>query len=113
MKNTRKRQKAAAPGKLVDKTVAFVGKFGYHDMFLASYQTLVVAEGGRVVDMDRTVPDYLVAGEGRAGNPPAIVAKIQKKHSTVYLLDETSFCQFMLPSREELCAELRSGPREY
>src|SRR5260370_36976098 len=81
-------------------------------MFLARYKDYAFADGGKVVDLDTTLPDYLVAGEGRGGNPPAAVAKVQKQHPSVQVLDEADFCRFLLPSREELLAEIRSGPRD-
>lgn len=104
-----KKQKPAG-GKLAGKTVAFVGKFGYRDMFLEKYQGYAHEEGGQVVDLDSTVPDYLVVGEGRGGKPPSVVAKVQKQHPTIQILDEADFCRLLLPSREELYALLRSGP---
>jgi uncharacterized protein YjbI with pentapeptide repeats len=109
-----KGSKGKAPvGKLAGKTVAFVGKFGYRDMFLDRHRADVLAQGGTVVEVDAAVPDYLVAGEGRGGNPPAMVAKVQKQHPSVQVLDEADFCKLLTPSREELHAELRAGPREY
>jgi uncharacterized protein YjbI with pentapeptide repeats len=98
-------------GKLAGKTVAFVGKFGYQDMFREDYEAFVVEDGGTVVDLASAVPDYLVAGEGRGGNPPAAVAAIQKKHPSVHVLDEEDFCRFLLPTAEELTAVLRAGER--
>jgi uncharacterized protein YjbI with pentapeptide repeats len=98
-----------AKGKLAGKTVAFVGKFGYHDMFLPHYQNYALAEGATVVDAESAVPDYLVAGEGRGGNPPAVVAKVTKLHRRVQVLEVVDFCRLLTPSREELCAELRAG----
>jgi uncharacterized protein YjbI with pentapeptide repeats len=101
------------PGKLAGKTVAFVGKFGPRDMWLDQYRRYVTGEKGKVVDAEKAVPDYLVAGEGRGGNPPAAVAKIQKKHPSVQVVDEAGLCQLLLPSPDELCAELRAGPMKY
>ena len=57
-----------ATGKLAGKTVAFVGKFGYRDMFLDQFANQVVRAGGEVVDAAKTIPDYLFVGEGRGGN---------------------------------------------
>jgi uncharacterized protein YjbI with pentapeptide repeats len=101
------------PGKLAGKTVAFVGKFGYADIFLEGYKKYARAAGGKVVNAESAAPDYLVAGEGRGGNPPGAVAKIQKKHPAVEVLDEEAFCRLLLPSRAELLAELRSGRRDH
>ena len=100
-------------GTLAGKAVAFVGKFGYRDMFLDNYRTFVVAAGGSVVAAGSAVPDYLVAGEGRGGKPPAVVAQLSKKHPTIQILDEAEFCRLLLPLREEFATDLRSGPREH
>ncbi|HEV3238229.1 MAG TPA: pentapeptide repeat-containing protein [Gemmataceae bacterium] len=105
-----KNDRAAA--KLKGKTVAFVGKFGYRDMNLARLKGFVAADGGKVVKLESSVPDYLITGEGRGGSPPAIVAKVQKQHPNVQILDEADFCRLLLPSRDELLAEIRSGPRD-
>jgi uncharacterized protein YjbI with pentapeptide repeats len=94
------------------KTVAFVGKFGYHDMFLRNYRAYVTAEGGSVVDID-AAPDYLVVGQGRGGKPPGVVAQLQKKHPAASVLDEADFCRLLLPTADELAAVLRAGRREY
>ena len=104
---------ATTKGKLAGKTVAFVGKFGYADMWLEQYQKFATLEGGKVVDAASTVPDYLIAGEGRGGNPPAIVAKVQAKHPAVQVLDGAGFCQLLLPTGDELIAILNSEARDY
>ena len=65
----KKKSATSAGGKLQGKTVAFVGKFGYTDMFRAQFAQLVVREGGTVVEPSQTVPDYLFVGEGRGGKP--------------------------------------------
>ncbi|HEY7314069.1 MAG TPA: pentapeptide repeat-containing protein [Gemmataceae bacterium] len=109
----RAKAKPARAGKLAGKTVAFVGKFGYRDWFRKDYQAYVVAEGGSVVDITTAIPDYLVAGEGRGGNPPAAVVAIQKKYPFVHVLDEEDFCRILLLTADELAAVLRSGEREY
>ena len=105
-------ERPPAAKKLAGKTVAFVGKFGYRDMWRDRCLPCVIAEGGEVVDAESAVPDYLVVGEGRGGNPPSAVAKVQKKHPSVQVLDLAECCRMLMPSREELLAELRSGPRE-
>jgi uncharacterized protein YjbI with pentapeptide repeats len=102
-----------AAGKLAGKTVAFVGKFGYRDMFLDHYRKWIAAEGGTVVDLDTTVPDYLVAGEGRGGNPPAAVAKVQKQHPSVQVLSETELAEMVMPTPEEFLAEVRAGQKDH
>jgi hypothetical protein len=45
-------------------------------------------KGGKVVDRESAVHDYLVAGADRGGNPPSVVAKMQKQHPTVQILNE-------------------------
>jgi len=102
-----------AQGKLTGKTVAFVGKFGYQDMWLDKYKAYVASEGGRVVDTEKTIPDYLVAGKGRRGNPPGAVARIKKQHPTIQILDAAGFCQLLLPAPDEFHVELRSGPKDH
>jgi uncharacterized protein YjbI with pentapeptide repeats len=96
--------------KLAGKTVAFVGKFGYGGHDLDAMLPLVATEGGSVVDGVKTAPDYLVAGDGVGGNPPAAVAKIQKKHPQVQLLDQAGFYQLVNPTAEEFRALIKSGP---
>jgi len=99
-----------APGKLAGKTVAFVGKFGYSDMFRERYEGYATQAGATVVDADTTVPDYLVAGEGRGGKPPGAVAKFNKQHPEVPVLEVAELCQMLVPSPEALLAEWRRGP---
>ncbi len=101
-----------AAGKLAGKTVAFVGKFGYGDSQRTRYQQYTEREGGAVVDVESAAPDYLVVGEGRGGQPPAVVAKVLKKHPGVQALDLADFCRLLMPSRDELLADLRAGPHE-
>src|SRR5262245_56291883 len=102
--------KSRTTGKLAGKTVAFVGKFGYGDTVVKKLSAVVAATGGKVV-AESARPDYLVAGEGRGGNPPAAVAKVQKQNPAVQVLDLAGFCQMMLPSPDELLAEIRAGLR--
>jgi uncharacterized protein YjbI with pentapeptide repeats len=107
-----KNKKATPPtGKLAGKTVAFVGKFGYRDMHRSRYEEQVVIEGGSVVNLDRTVPDFLFVGEGRGGKPPAEVAKTQKVAPAVTVLDTAAFLQFLLPDPERLMHEIGKGRR--
>src|SRR5262245_22041524 len=94
-------------GKLAGKNVAFVGRFGYG--ILDQAKKLAAAEAGQIVDA-ATGPDYLVAGEGQGGNPPAAVAKVQKKHPGVHVLDMSDFWALLVPTREEFLALLASGP---
>jgi hypothetical protein len=67
----KKRKATPSSGKLARKTVAFVGKFGYGGRDLDAMKALVAAEGGSVVESEKIAPDYLVAGAGVGGNPPA------------------------------------------
>jgi len=97
-------------GKLTKKTIAFVGKFGYGTYSLDTMKALVAAEGGTVVEADKAAPDYLVAGAGVGGNPPAAIAKIQKKHPQVPVIDQASFYQLVNPTAEEFRALMLSGP---
>ncbi len=100
----------ATAGKLADKTVAFVGKFGYGARDLDAMKALVAAEGGSVVEADKTAPDYLVAGAGVGGNPPAAVAKIHKKHPQIQLIDQASFYQIANPTAAEFLQLMLTGP---
>lgn len=97
-------------GNLTGKTVTFVGKFGYGGRDLEAMKALVAAEGGSVVEGEKTAPDYLVAGAGVGGNPPAAIAKIQKKHPHVHPIDEASFYQLVNPTAEEFLEIVVSGP---
>jgi uncharacterized protein YjbI with pentapeptide repeats len=103
-------KKKALPGKLAGKTVAFVGKFGYGGRDLEPMKQLVAAEGGTVVDGIKAPPDYLVAGSGVGGNPPAAVAKIQKKYPQIQAIDEVAFYQLVKPTVEEFRKIVLSGP---
>jgi hypothetical protein len=107
------KSKKAAAGKLAGKTVAFVGKFGYKNCDLKFCTEIAESEGGTVVDGEKTVPDYLVAGAGVGGNPPAVVAKIQKKNPQVQTLDLSDFYQLTAPTMEDFLAILRSGPKDW
>ncbi len=105
-----KKKATSTAGKLAGKTVALVGKFGYGGRDLDVMRALVAAEGGSVVEGEKTAPDYLVAGAGVGGNPPAAVAKIQKKHPPVQVIDEASFYQMVNPTAEEFREIMLSGP---
>jgi uncharacterized protein YjbI with pentapeptide repeats len=99
-------------GKLHGQSVAFVGKFGYKDMNLSNYEPLVLAHGGTLVKTDAPDIDYLFVGEGRGGNPPGDVAKIQNRLPAVNVLNEADFQTFLLPSADELLRELQQGRRD-
>ena len=90
--------------------MAFVGKIGYGGRDLEPMKALVAAEGGSVVDGEKTAPDYLVAGAGVGGNPPAAIAKIQKKHPQIQPIDQAGFYQLVNPTAEEFREILLSGP---
>ncbi len=107
------RKTAPTKGKLAGKTIAFVGKFGYRDMWLEQYQKFTSIEGGKVVDVASTVPDYLITGEGRGGNPPALVAKIQANHPAVRVLDVAGYCKFLLPTRDQLISMLHAAAQDH
>src|SRR5689334_19062630 len=104
--------KSPPEGKLAGKTVALVGKFGYHDCNRPRYANQVTRAGGVVVDAATAVPDILFVGEGRGGKPPAEVAKVQKKSPAVQILDAAGFMQLVIPDREELLQEIGRGRRE-
>ena len=97
---------SASQGKLHGLTVAFVGKFGYSNYELHKYQPLVLAQGGTIVKADASQIDYLFVGEGRNGNPPGDVAKIQKRLPAVQVLGLADFPAFLLPNRDELLQQL-------
>jgi uncharacterized protein YjbI with pentapeptide repeats len=101
-------QADATTHSLAGKTVAFVGKFGYQDLWLKILQTWAANRGGIVVDADQK-PQYLVWGEGRGGRPPGDVARIQKRHPAVTALDQAAFLQLVLPSGDELLEAFRAG----
>ena len=108
------KKKAAAASKskkLAGQTVAFVGKFGYGKSDLEMMQKLAAKEGAKVVEADKTVPDYLVAGEGVGGNPPAAIAKLQKKQPQLQPIDQAAFYQLVNPTPEEFLALMLSETR--
>src|SRR6185437_9613228 len=100
-----------AAGKLAGKKVAFVGKFGYRDWNRSLLQRAVQSEGGAVVEPTAT-PDCLVYGEGRGGNLPGDVAKIQKKHPAVQVYSVADFAQLLTPDRDEFLQLLRAGAKD-
>src|SRR5579871_1143174 len=102
----------AKAGKLAGMTIAFVGKFGYKNSILNSCQEIATSEGGTIVDPDQAALDYLVAGAGSGGNAPASVAKIQKKHPKVHVLDLDDFYKLTRPSPDEIISLLRAEPQE-
>ncbi len=97
---------SASQGKLHGQTVAFVGKFGYSNYELHKYEPLVLALGGTIVKADASQIDYLFVGEGRNGNPPGDVAKIQKRIPAVQVMGLADFPAFLLPDRAELLQQL-------
>jgi uncharacterized protein YjbI with pentapeptide repeats len=98
---------AESARRLAGKTVALVGKFGYRDMQRDLYTNQVTRAGGKVVDPAKTVPDYLLVGEGRGGKPPADVAKLQKKSPSIEILTLND----LMLTREELLQEISRGRR--
>ncbi len=98
--------------KLAGKAVAFVGDIGYRNMGLEDAKSSASMQGATVVDAETARPDLLVVGTGRGGKPPAIVAKLEKKHPHMEVVDETGFCRLIAPTRDELLAELRAGTGE-
>jgi uncharacterized protein YjbI with pentapeptide repeats len=103
-----KKKGKPARGKLADKRVALVGDCTHRP----TYMGWIVRAGGTLVDPETTVPDYLVAGRGRGGKPPAIVAEIQRRRPAVQVLDPGGFQRLLAPTGEELLAALRAGPLE-
>jgi uncharacterized protein YjbI with pentapeptide repeats len=108
-----KKPKPGAAKKLAGKTVGFVGKFGYSNMYRARYEKLAKAAGAKVVDPEQTAPDMLVQGEGRGGKPPALVAKIQTQSPQTAVVDEAGLCALLTPFPDELAAEMRCGKMDY
>jgi uncharacterized protein YjbI with pentapeptide repeats len=106
-KTTSKSKKA--PGKLAGKTLALVGKFGYKDSGRERYEGRARRAGGKLVDATKTNPDYLIVGEGQRGNPPAIVAVVQKRHPAVQVFDLAGMSQLLAPTADELLAEIAAG----
>jgi uncharacterized protein YjbI with pentapeptide repeats len=95
-------------GKLAGKTVAFIGKFGYLDLQRRRYGDIVAAEGGKVVDYRKKNPDYLWVGEGRGGKPPSDVAKVQKSHPAVNVLETKDFVQLLMPDANTILRLLKA-----
>lgn len=100
------------PNKLMGKTVAFVGKFS-PGADLDDLKELVAAEGGSVVDPAKVLPDYLVAGRGVGGKPPAIVAKLQKKHPQLRPIDTQDFYLILAPTAAEFEQLMLSGNSDH
>jgi uncharacterized protein YjbI with pentapeptide repeats len=105
-------KKSQAKPKFSGRKVAFVGKFGYQDMWLPRFHSWVVDAGGKVVSGD-AAPDFLVAGEGRGGKPPGEVAKIQKKYQSVVVLSIADFARMALPEPGDLAATIKRGRQDY
>lgn len=97
---------------LAGKSVAFVGKFGYQDMWLSLLHAWVGKRGGTIAN-PQDMPDYLVFGKGRGGKPPGDVAKVQKKHPEVQTLDMAAFLQSVKPTAEEFLADIRTGELDH
>jgi uncharacterized protein YjbI with pentapeptide repeats len=106
---SKKSGKASNAAPFAGKTVAFVGTFGYKDMSRQRYQGWVVDAGGKVVDAEQVEPDCLVVGDGRGGKPPALVAKLQKQHPGMQVVDVTALAQMAVPTPDQLLAVIRSG----
>jgi uncharacterized protein YjbI with pentapeptide repeats len=98
--------------RVAGKRFAFVGKFGYRDMWLAQFRAWVTASGGVLVATGKPA-DYLVAGEGRGGKPPGEVAKIQKQQPAIVVLSIADFAQLVLPDADSLAQTLRSGRQDH
>lgn len=107
----KKKNSTPVAGKLSGKTIAFVGKFGYGGHDSEVVKKLALEEGGTIVDGEKTAPDYLIAGTGVGGNPPAAVAKIQKKHPQVQVLDCSGFYQLVNPTPKEFREMMLSKPK--
>ncbi|QEG32165.1 Secreted effector protein pipB2 [Gemmata obscuriglobus] len=108
MAKAAKAAKAKAPtGKLAGQKVALVGKFWSQQTEL---EQAIKDEGGTLVDGEQAAPDIVVQGAGTRGKPPAAVAKIQKQHPSVRVLDAAGFYQLVLPTADEFLAILK-GPR--
>jgi uncharacterized protein YjbI with pentapeptide repeats len=93
---------------LAGKKVAFVGKFGYHDMWRSLMTHWCAYRGGSEVE-SMSAPDYLVAGDGRGGKPPGDVAKVQKKYPAVQTLTVEQYLRMVRPTAEELRAGIAAG----
>lgn len=109
-----KGRKAVAPAKkLSGKKLTFVGKFGYGGRDLKPMLDLVATNGGSVVDDAKVAPDYVVAGDGVGGKPPTAVAKLQKRHPQVQVIDQAGFYQLINPTPEEFKRFMTGKPQGY
>ncbi len=106
-------KQAKQAGRLAGKRFAIVGKCGYHDMFRKQYESAIRAAGASVVAPEKAVPDYIVAGEGRGGRPPAAVGQLARKHPSAEVLDGGALCRLLLPTADELLAVIRSDRRDH
>lgn len=111
----KKRKTETTGKKLAGKKVAFVGDIGYRNMQFEAARDSALKQGATVVDAESAQPDLLVAGQGRGGKPPALVAKLEKKYPQMEVVDEAGFNRLLLPTREEFLAELQAGidPEDY
>jgi uncharacterized protein YjbI with pentapeptide repeats len=107
-----KKRPATPEAKLAGRRVAFVGKFGYRDMWLDWFRSWAQAAGGAIVG-PYEAPDYLVAGEGRGGKAPGDVAKARKAHPSVEVLDIAGFTRLVMPTAGDLEQVIRSGRQEH
>ncbi|MDB5391163.1 MAG: Pentapeptide repeat family protein [Planctomycetaceae bacterium] len=99
--------------KLKGKRFVFAGKFGGGGRGLSEMVAFVGSQGGTVLEDDKVAPDYLVVGAGIGGKPPAAVAKIQKRHPNVQLIEESGFYILIAIDSEELVSLIESGPHGY
>jgi uncharacterized protein YjbI with pentapeptide repeats len=97
-----------ASGRFAGQKFAFVGDLGYYQ-YLSMFTAAVIEAGGKVVDADLVVPDFLVVGQGRGGKTPGQATALLKKHPTIQTLDVQAFCNLALPSRDELAELIRNG----
>ena len=104
--------KKPAIKKLAGQSVAFVGKFGYSDMWLDRLKPMVAFEGATTVDPAAAAPNYLVVGAGRGGKPPGDVIKLLKKYPAAVEVDVKGFLQLVCPTDAELLDELKVGRLE-
>src|SRR6478609_11728250 len=88
-------KKPAGRKALAGKRVAFVGKFTYpQDKHKVDWLN---DAGGKLASPEDEI-DFLVYGEGRGGNPPGEVAKIEKRLPSVVSLSVAEFAQMVLPT---------------
>lgn len=92
-------------GKLAGKTVAFVGKFGYPNLYKEDYAAMAQASGGAVVASVKN-PDFLWVGDSGVKLPPD-VTKVQKKNPAVVVYRSEDFMQFLVPEPATLIQELK------